>query len=70
MVDDLRSFHRALHSLRQQRADALRKLADDNTPTHRAEFREIQDTISTLRSAYQVDHGIVARILRWLHLIP
>ena len=52
MVDDPRTFHRALHSLRRQRADALQKLADDNTAAHRAEFREIQDTISTLRSAF------------------
>lgn len=67
-IDELQSFHKALESLRHQRAAALRKLAEDNTAANRAEFREIQDTISTLRSVLHVEHGLVARILKALHL--
>ncbi|RWP92253.1 MAG: hypothetical protein EOR12_06260 [Mesorhizobium sp.] len=60
----------AIESLRRVECDALQKLAAENNPDTRAQFREIHDTLKTMRTALKAETSLIARLLKLIGLFP
>lgn len=60
----------AVANLRKAELEAIRKLSEDNSAANRAEFREMHDTLSTLRSSLHEHESKFLKLLKWLHILP
>jgi hypothetical protein len=68
--EHIKAIKKAIDSLRRAERDAVQKLAAENNPNTRAEFREIHDTLKTMRTALNAETGLIVRLLKLIGLFP
>ena len=68
--EHIKAIKEAIDSLRRAEYDALQKLTADNNPNTRAQFREIHDTLKTMRTALNAETSLIKRLLKLIGLFP
>jgi len=66
----LRALKNAIEILKQAEWDAIERLGRENSADNRKDFKEMHDTLKTLRSALHDQESKVFRVLKWLHILP
>ncbi|RUU28322.1 hypothetical protein [Mesorhizobium sp. M6A.T.Ce.TU.016.01.1.1] len=62
--EHIKAMKEAIDSLRHAECDALQKITAENNPNTRAQFREIHDTLKTMRTALKAETSLIARLLK------
>lgn len=68
--EHIKAIKKAIDSLRGAERDAVQKLAAENNPNTRAEFREIHDTLKTMRTTLNAENSLIVRLLKRIGLLP
>jgi hypothetical protein len=66
----LRSLKKAIEILRNEEREAIERLSKENSADNRALFREIHDTLKTLRSTVREEESKLVRLLKWIGILP
>lgn len=67
---NVKSLKRAIDSLMKAELAALERITQDNSEANREQYREIHDTLETVRSDLRRQHSVVGRLLKLFHLAP